>query len=215
MKQLNSENQKTLYQQFKLTNDPIIRKQLIESNLKYCFLLAKKYENILDIECGISVANEALIKAIDDLTWDESKGTLPTFLNTSVYWAILAEAEEMKPVKITKHMKKKYQENPIQFISTSTPINAETEITIGDTLVDEESDEKVDGEEVWFKLKSLVDDREFTVLKGVFAEKEDKVSMEKIGCTLGVSNQRCSQMKYQGILKAKRSNYLRQLWNNI
>lgn len=214
------ERQIELYQQYKLSNDLNLRNQLrnklVESNLKYIYLVAKKYTNLLPLEDGIQVGNLTLIKIIDEELWDETKGSLLSLLNTAIYWDILSQAEYMYPVKITKYQRKKYMENPIKICSLDEPVSDNNSTTIGDNLIDDIANEyKVTPEEVWFKVKSLVDDREFIILKGIFADKEDKISTEKIGEGLGISNQRCSQIKYETIKKLKRSSYLKSLWTNI
>jgi RNA polymerase sigma factor (sigma-70 family) len=185
--------------------------------LKFNYSLAKKYENLVPLEDGIQIINLKLISIIDNNEWDEDKASLITYLEKAAYWSILAESENFQIVKQTKYMKKRYEESgPLQFTSLDQPVSPDNPTSIGDSLVDDISNQyQVTPEEVWFKVKSLTDDREFTILKGVYADKSDKISTEKIGCELGITNQRCSQIKYNAIKKLKRDTYLKNLHQQI
>ncbi len=225
---LKPEVQYQLGMDYQLTKDIKLRDKLINHNLRYAYKVAFSWSNYFSIEDCISIANEGIIGAIEG--WKPELGTLPTFLKKHLAFCFknynYYQANTIK--QRFNQTKKEDYVKPIM-VSTGDTVSGKEGLTIGDCLVSDyiepgemEDDSDKLKDMIWSEIKYETDTtgkkkndtRAFDIIKGLYAEKEDRLILDEIGEMYGVTKQ-CINQKKKDVFKRLRNNKkLQDIFNN-
>ena len=178
--------------------DEKVREKLISHNMRLVVHISKKYVDALDPADMVSIGSIGLLKAID--TFRYGKGT-----QFATYAARCIENEILMAIRSTKKHK--------VCVSLSAAIGADkdgNEITLADTLESSETDvaTKVERRECASELmrivSSLLDDREYTILKYRFGLEDAPILPQReIAKKLGISRSYISRIESKVLAKLK------------
>lgn len=206
---ISKEEEKILIHKAK-NNDLNARNKLLTSNLKFVFNIAKTYKGYgASMEDLISEGNIGLTKAFDK--FDESKDV--KFISYAVWW-IKYYIQEFIQTKGLENIHEVSEDELMQTHKENVISDNEDEtLSVNDTMFGEESEfyEKENKKEqkmLISHLLSKLDDRERNIIECYFGLKTGKhMTLEEISEILGISKERCRQIKSKSLLKLK-SEYL-------
>ena len=176
------------------------RDKLISHNLRLVAHIAKKYSGAADTDDLISVGSIGLIKAVD--TYRQDKGTaLATFAARCIENEIL----------MLLRANKKYKND----VSLSDPVGLDkdgNELTLIDLLTEKddavfaEVDRSIERAKLTEFVKSVLTEREFTVICLRYGLKDDRsYAQREVAAFLKISRSYVSRIEKKGIEKLKRA----------
>lgn len=225
---LTKEENIAIFNEYQKTQNPKLMDKLITGNLRLAMLIAKTYHNLFEFETCISIANEALIKAVK--VFNPKFGAFSSLLKKCIHNEMLNFKFKNSIIKENYEMVKKDYYTGQTHISTSKVVNDDFQTTVGDNLIsdevsDFEFDEKVE-ELIWEEVRNeclnskrrgrLGADKElqpYHIIKGVFAEKPYRSSIYEIAEMYGITAQAVNQSKNTVIDRLKHNQKLKKIWN--
>lgn len=178
--------------------DKNARDELISHNMRLVAHVAKKYAGTCEQDDLISVGSIGLIKAVD--TFRENKGTV-----LATYTARCIENE----ILMLLRSKKKYKND----VSLYDPVGTDkdgNELTLIDLLAEKddevfaEVDRSIERDKLVKFLRSVLSEREFTVLCLRYGLKDDRsYAQREVAAFLKISRSYVSRIEKKGIEKLK------------
>lgn len=230
---LSKEENITIAKQYQETKSQRLHDKMVVGNLRLTFQLSKQFQNLFPLETCVSIANEALIKAVN--TYNPTIGAFSTYLLTTITMDMLNNRLKDKTIKENHQMIKQDYYYGQQHTSTDTVIKKESGFTttVGDNLPSDSSaefefDSNVN-DIIWNEVKNECLNpsvkrrgnvgadgvlQPYHIVKGVFAEKEHKVTCQMASEMYGVSNKAVGQTKNILLRKLKNNKKLKQIWEN-
>ncbi len=197
---LTPEQEKELISKLNTTDRDIVKKELIERNLRLVVYLAKKFENVpISLEDLVSIGNIGLIKAIN--TFEANKNIkLATYASKCIENEIL--------MFIRKNGKTRLE------VSIDEPLNVDwdgNELLLADVLGNEESSVSKNIEtEIDFKiLRNCVDklnkrEKKIIELRYGIIDDKDELTQKEVADELGISQSYISRLEKKILKKLKK-----------
>jgi len=203
-KPLTKAEEKELFLKAKNENDMEARDKILSSNLKFVFSVAKKYKGKgVPLEDLISEGNLGLLYAYDK--FDISKDT--KFITYAVWWINWYIQDFIK--KRYAVMENESSDEDLLSTPIKRPTQDDDSLKLGDIIMSDETDsilldEKETNEKMLSKLINQLDEREKIIIKAYFGFDDDKPkTLKECGELLGLSQERCRQIKEKTLLKLK------------
>lgn len=205
----------------------IIKKELLEGNLRFVITVSKQYQNQgLDLPDLIAEGNYGLMKAIENFDWSKNL----RFISYAVWWirqSILQSLNENArtirlPVNVVQelHKAKKELETsgtelPEKFVNLPSIVNLDSPLNEeGDTLLDvvanpnaENADAGLSTEQTLkdklLSLLDVLDEREKVIIQDYFGLSGSTRTLEDIGNDFDLTKERVRQIKEKALRKLR------------
>lgn len=202
---MSKEEEKELIHRAK-NNDLNARNQLLTSNLKFVFNIAKNYKGYgASMEDLISEGNMGLSKAFDK--FDEKQDV--KFISYAVWWIKYYIQDYLQTKGCERQHEFSEDELMQPHIENGIIDDEDEKLIVSDTILGDGSDvvEKEKNHEQKLLISHLLtklDDRERKIIECYFGLKTGKhMTLEEISDILGISKERCRQIKSKSLLKLK------------
>ena len=205
----------------------VIKKELLEGNLRFVITVSKQYQNQgLDLPDLIAEGNYGLLKAIENFDWSKKL----RFISYAVWWvrqSILQSLNENArtirlPVNVVQELQKakkdlenKGVELPEKFCNLPNVINLESPLNEdGDTLMDvlvnpnaESADSGLSTEQTLkdklLNMLDVLDEREKVIIQDYFGLSGSTRTLEDIGNDFDLTKERVRQIKEKALRKLR------------
>lgn len=209
------------------TQKEIVKKELVEGNLRFVISVCKQYQNQgMDLSDLIAEGNYGLLKAIDKFDWSKNL----RFISYGVWWIKQSIIECLNdnartirlPVNIVQeyHKIKKFLnefDNNIPDKLTNLPFTIDLDSTLnedGDTLLTVIKNDNADNPEDVFNTKqilrekllnilNLLDNREKIIIEDYFGLNGSIRTLEEIGVDFNLTKERVRQIKEKALKKLR------------
>ena len=202
-KPLSKEEEYSLWERYKKSNDLRARDKLIKANLKFVASVAKKYQGMgLSYSDLIAEGNYGLMKAIDK--FDHEKGYKT--ISYSVWWIkqtileALNERNEMKTEDLQEDYGKQIEKNDDDTPNTENDTeNSPNELIFNGELTSNPNEIKLFIE----NLMDCLNEREAYIISEYFGLNHKETTLEDIGSKLGLTKERVRQIKEKALKKLR------------
>jgi RNA polymerase primary sigma factor len=195
--------------------DEKAKNELLESNLKFVFDVAKRYTGRgVPISELISEGNMGLIKAIDK--FDETQDV--KFISYAVWWIRHAMLEAIRKNKLINYVELDTENGNNETIEKKVSDNEDEKVSSSELMFSNEYEEKkreINNEQkkIISNLLMLLTQREKFVIENYYGiNNKNELTLNEIGIELKISSERVRQVKKQA-LKKLRSKVM--LYNDI
>jgi len=232
LKVMNVERERELAQVMLNPNSTIkeknlVKKELIEGNLRFVISVCKQYQNQgLDLADLIAEGNYGLLKAIDKFDWSKNL----RFISYGVWWIkqsiIESLNENARTIRLPVNIVQEYQkikkvlnefdnDTPKKF--NNLPHTVDLDLMLnedGDTLVSVIKNENADNPEDVFNTKliltekllsiiGILEDREKMIIQDYFGLNGSIRTLEEIGEDFNLTKERVRQIKEKALKKLR------------
>ena len=182
------------------------RNEIIESNLKFVFDIAKRYTGRgVPISDLISEGNMGLIYAITK--FDESKDV--KFISYAVWWIRHAMLDAIKKKKITSSLEVEQEDIYGNAYENSSSDSEDESVSMMEASFSDSSDERKreiqdSQNKVIANIMSTLTEREELIVSHHFGlNGKEKLNFVEIGDKIGITSERARQISNQGIRKLR------------
>lgn len=205
----------------------VIKKELLEGNLRFVISVSKQYQNQgLDLPDLIAEGNYGLMKAIENFDWSKNL----RFISYAVWWirqSILQSLNENArtirlPVNVVQELQKAKKELetsgteiPEKFVNLPSIVNLDSPLNEeGDTLMDvltnpnaEPADSGLTTDQTLkdklLSLLDVLDEREKVIIQDYFGLSGSTRTLEDIGNDFDLTKERVRQIKEKALRKLR------------
>ena len=182
------------------------KNELLESNLKFVFDIAKRYTGRgVSIGDLISEGNDGLIKAVDK--FDENQDV--KFISYAVWWIRHSMLEAIRRNKLIKYVEIDSENGNNQTIEKKVADDEDEMISSNDVMYSNEHDEKKretnnEQKKIVSSLLSTLSPREKFVIETYYGVNDNnELTLIEIGDKLKLSSERVRQIKLNAIKKLR------------
>jgi len=194
----------------------LIKKEIIEGNLRFVVTICKRYQNLgIDFSDLISEGNIGLMKAFDKFDWNRDI----RFISYSKWWVMQSVLQSLndnsRTVRVPVNIIQEYQKvkNQINILENGLSENhIAKQVCLDEISVDKDvnlklvddgtfnfSDSELSSEYIigrkLMKILDSLDERKQTIIKYYFGIGCEKKNLDLIGSELGLTKERIRQIK--------------------